>query len=352
MVIAEEGDSDDEYNRNVGRRPISSDPYPLGPIRTFAIEPDHPLVERWAPIHDAIKAALEQQSHLHHWCAIEVFHRRHTLKPSPEGTEDTTVMITMKEGTDANHQAVLMKSIKNICNAHNQPALQVEIVEGSITRLASTTHLHEREPMVGSSIGVAGLDWSSGTLGPYVAVQLSPTEEPFCCALTCHHVLRPTRHTKPVTTSTTEALPLPYDSELDVVGCYHLAIDRPNPSLRVQQPSAADHEAARRTLKDQLAETDVTIATHEKEIEMGMQSRLHLRGLETARRRHQTYQRLLAEIDAFECGLGHVWATSGYRVAAFGCAVDWGLVQMDEKRVGSNEVKPTPHIIPQKVQED
>lgn len=131
---ADEEDSEDEGRRNAWRTPISSDPFSLGPMRTFAIERDHPLMQCWAPLHDAIQAALEQQSPLHHWRAIEVFRRRRTIQPSPEGTDDTTVLVTISQGSDEGHRAALLASIKVICNEHGQSTLQVEVLEGSMTR--------------------------------------------------------------------------------------------------------------------------------------------------------------------------------------------------------------------------
>ncbi len=90
-------------------------------------------------------------------------------------------------------------------------------------------HPHESEAIMGSSIGDAGLDWSSGTLGGYLTVQSPTTKE---------------------------------------------------------------------------------------------SSLMRRRELEVTRKHRKTYQRVLAEIDAFDRRVGHVWATSGYRVAASGCALD------------------------------
>lgn len=287
---------------------------------------------------------LEQQSLSYPWRAIEVFHRRRTLQPSPEGIDDTTVLVTIEKGADDNHRAILARSIKAICKTHGQPTLQVEVLEGLVTRLASPMHPHMKSPTPGSSIGVAGLDWSSGTLGGYVTLRSSSTEERVLCALTCHHVLRPTRTIQAAASSPPPSPP--YDCKLDVVGRYHPAIENPDPSLKVQQPSTADHHTACKALTSQLAGTDARIARHEKNLEMGMESAAGRRGLEVARGRRETYQRLQAEIDSLDCNLGHVWATSGYRTAAAGCAIDWGLVRVDERREGYNEVKFTPHIVP------
>lgn len=67
----------------------------------------------------------------------------------------------------------------------------------------------------------------------------------------------------PASSAKTPPPPLPYDSKLDVVGYYHPPIDRPDPSLRIQQPSAADHQAARKTLLMQLAQVHVDIAQYD-----------------------------------------------------------------------------------------
>ena len=48
------------------------------------------------------------------------------------------------------------------------------------------------QPYVGSSIGVAGLRWSVGTLGGFFELK-KPGKTPIPCAITCHHVVRPTR---------------------------------------------------------------------------------------------------------------------------------------------------------------
>lgn len=48
-----------------------------------------------------------------------------------------------------------------------------------------------------------------------------------------------------------------------------------------------------------------------------------------------------AEVDRIRCfdlNFGRVFASSGFRVAKRGCAVDWALIEVDESRVARNIV--------------
>ncbi len=55
-----------------------------------------------------------------------------SVEPSPGGTNDTTVLVTIEDGADEGRRVALTEIIKAICNAHGQPMLQVEVLEGSI----------------------------------------------------------------------------------------------------------------------------------------------------------------------------------------------------------------------------
>lgn len=60
MVNMDQGEFDDEWYGNAWRTFISSHPDPWDPMRTFAIEPDHPQVQSWATLRDDIQAMLEK----------------------------------------------------------------------------------------------------------------------------------------------------------------------------------------------------------------------------------------------------------------------------------------------------
>lgn len=50
----------------------------------------------------------------------------------------------------------------------------------------------------------------------------------------------------------------------------------------------------------------------------------------------------VTELVELDRRLGCVLATSGFRVANSGCAVDWGLVEVDDERVAGNMVSLRP----------
>jgi len=52
---------------------------------------------------------------------------------SPEGTDDTTVLMMINQDSDEGHQAALLESIKAIGNEHGQSTLQIKVLEDFIT---------------------------------------------------------------------------------------------------------------------------------------------------------------------------------------------------------------------------
>lgn len=307
-------------------------------MRTFAIEPGHPLVPDWEPLREEIETALDQSPV--RWYALGVYRRRRTLEPDLT-QDDTTVLVTAQQDNEVAWQA-LKERICDICRAHNQLTLRVELVDGSVNRFGPVGDIecHVKPPM-GSSLALGGLCWSSGTLGGYV--RLSPTEGPsFVCAITCHHVLRPT---KPAGLKGPDTMaPCGYDPALDAEKTYHPAVTTPDTKLIVEQPSAARHQAAIKTLEDQVATYQKTVVEYEERSSMGVLSGSGELGLKKARDALISTKALLSTLRNFDRRFGHVWVTSGYDVAVRGCALDWGLVRIDEPRAGTNEVNPL-HIV-------
>ena len=299
----------------------ASTPLPPGPMRSFGIEVDHPLVPVWPPLRDEIRDALECSGL--RWYALEVYHRRRTIAPS--GTDDTTIVVVAryKEGAwDALRGRVL-----DICAAHNQHELAVELINGSVERFTSPAFVpYNTLVAMGSSIVPEGLDWTSGSAGGYVELR-GDNEAPVLCALSRHHVLRPTDTRF---------------SEGNGAAVSHQAITKPDPLLRVEQPSLADHHAEATRLVELLKDLDDEVVRVEGNIELGIDSERIRQRLQAARERRTTAERLLSEVRSFDRGFGHVWATSGYRIAGRGCALDWGLVRVDSRRAGLNEVGSVP----------
>lgn len=78
----------------------------------------------------------------------------------------------------------------------------------------------------------------------------------------------------------------------------------------------------------------------EKEKQNGSMSAARERGLNTLIERVRIATESVREFEDYEMDLGHVFASSGFRVAGSGCALDWGLIEVNEKRVGTNIVSP------------
>lgn len=76
----------------------------------------------------------------------------------------------------------------------------------------------------------------------------------------------------------------------------------------------------------------------EKEQENGCMSAARERGLNTLIERVRVAAERVHELKGYEMKLGHVFASSGFRVAGSGCALDWGLIEVEEERVGANVV--------------
>lgn len=78
----------------------------------------------------------------------------------------------------------------------------------------------------------------------------------------------------------------------------------------------------------------------EKEKENGCMSAARERGLNTLIERVRIAAERVHEPEGYQVEIGHVFASSGFRVAGSDCAIDWGLIEVNEKRVGTNIVSP------------
>lgn len=312
---------DPREHQDAWRYGISSLDPPLRPIRSYPIEPDHPLVRQWHPLRDDIEAALNR-SHVR-WCALEVYHRRGTREPDNE-QDDTTIVVTAR-GADERDWALLRRNILGLCAQHRQAQLQVELINGSVEYFRPDIHLaYNRISSMGSSLGLQGRNEESGTLGGYIRLQ-AHDKEPLYCALTCHHVVCPSERRKD-------------DGDKEEKIYLPPGITTPDETFRVEQPSQKDHEAAQKALVDQISEFDDRITKYESDRMIGIWSETRQRGWESAREDRATHERLQSEATNFDRAFGHIWATSGYRVADRGCILDWGLVRVKEERRGWNKV--------------
>lgn len=148
------------------------------------------------------------------------------------------------------------------------------------------------------------------------------------CAITCHHVLRPTRE-EDHTTAPSEPPPQ-YDPVLDKRGHFHRAV------LMDSQPSLKDHMRYLERSQKAVDSYHEQIKKAEKERDAGFDS-------SNLRRRLSRMQEFVASMittskipKQFDRVFGHTLATSGYIRACAGCLLDWGLVVVRPSRLGQN----------------
>lgn len=326
--------------------PDRTDPPPS--IKTFPIERDHPLLPFWPSLEKDLLGML-QASAPNAWSGLEVFRRRVELEPVP-GVEDTTVVVTASK-RDERSWSLLRAGIEDILRDHGQGHLQVELIDGVISRWRSNSDEdgqrgekggYAQRPSGGVGIGVSGLDGSGGTLGGYVLLSAGAGKNPVTCALTCHHVLRPTRQ---CARKADEAAPA-YDAELDRLGHHHAAVPfnglDGNSELSVDQPSVQDHLRTLETFTETLTFYQKLVADLQERMDNGMGSDKVERALQKTREKEGFLEKARDELSGFKRGFGHVLATSGYATAPEGCLLDWVLVAVSDRRVGKNVIPSPP----------
>lgn len=108
----------------------------------------------------------------------------------------------------------------------------------------------------------------------------------------------------------------------------------------VSSPSETDMEETKRSRLDFLDEQEKRLGQIEIEKENGCMSAARERGLKLQIQRVRVATERVSELEGYETELGYILASSGFRVAESGCTIDWGLIEVDEKRVGGNFVSP------------
>lgn len=248
--------------------------YPQPRILSFAIAPDHPVVAIWPALRDDILAVFEQFQV--HWSALNVFHRRREVTSQKD---DATILINALF-TEEEDWYETKAAIFALCQKHYQPGLQVELINGMISRLGGQAdEEYKTIPDTGSSTGPAGVDWASGTLGGFLQLR-RPTDSPMTCGITCHHVLRPSMPRTINVPSQDTARPTS-QKRLDST-CE--AIETPQPRLMVTQPSDKNFKEAFeylsthiRSLDEAIAKAKADISFKEQRLERIVEDRKELR---------------------------------------------------------------------------
>ena len=110
----------------------------------------------------------------------------------------------------------------------------------------------------------------------------------------------------------------------------------------VHQPSDDDHKDSETETQKYISEMEEWIAEDEAAVEAGLASSATLRALPIRKAKLAEQKAVADEVQAFSRQFGKVFATSGYRRASRGCCLDWGLIEVDMKRIGQNKVR-CPH---------
>ncbi|KAI9705544.1 MAG: hypothetical protein M1836_006299 [Candelina mexicana] len=315
---------------------------PLARVMTFPVERDNPFVKVWERIRLQIHATLEQ--HGLDWRSISVFHRRQSFDST--GNDLTLVITAPRASWGENYESALEKCRDMTIHGQSQTKLRVELrdervvffpnEEGSSSKEEASNaehHEHLRKPGLGLSIGVKHVYWSAGTIGGFVELESTSGESGrLVCALTNHHVARPTR------TALSEKRPGPtrYDPVLNQVDKAHEAVvPGTGQRLPMSQPALKDHERMLQWLTQQTQDAKRSVSGLEYRVSMG-DNRAKDRLLQ-ARRTLQDCEQKYQHVSDFDLEYGTVFASSGYiKSSRTGGCLDWALVQIRKDRLGQN----------------
>ena len=107
----------------------------------------------------------------------------------------------------------------------------------------------------------------------------------------------------------------------------------------VHQPSDVDHKDSETETQQYISELEEWIARAEAAAKAELASGTMLKALPIRKAWLAEQKAVVDEVQTFNRQFGKVFATSGYRRASRGCCLDWGLIEVDMKRIGQNKVR-------------
>jgi len=107
----------------------------------------------------------------------------------------------------------------------------------------------------------------------------------------------------------------------------------------VHQPSDVDHKYSETDTQEDMSEMEGWITSAEAAAEAGLASSTTLQALPIRKAILAEQKAVADEVRTFSRQFGKAFATSGYRRAPRGCCLDWGLIEIDMKRIGQNKVR-------------
>ncbi|KAI9716835.1 MAG: hypothetical protein M1812_005175 [Candelaria pacifica] len=319
---------------------------PIARVLTFPIEDGHPFIGVWETIRSDVHKVLEDAGL--EWNTISVLRRRQSTQ---QLWDDTTIVITaLRSAWGLAWEDAMRKVHDKTSHGTYGSKVWVELRAEGFSRFPndapaeteaplSEFHLHDKKPVLGQSIGVKNLAFSSGTMGGFVElVDETGKSGTIICIMSNHHVIRPTK-TK-IAEGQNSTLQYPYDSQLDIMDRFHPAVSPgSSPALPISQPSHTDHKRTLRLYAEQTGDAQKSVEQLRLKASMkDRRSELYLPQAETA---FKSLQSEYDRIQQFDIDFGTVWASSGYiKSPRTNGQLDWGLVQVRKDRIGNNSLVP------------
>ena len=331
-----EPDSDAIQETIFRSRPPSEHGWPPGPVISQVIEPESPLVALWPSISQTVIKYFARFKI--EWQYMSIHRRRRLEKDFRKHDETLVLQADFEDEGDVKPCSNRIHSL--LAEAHDLSWLDVEFLTSKLKLQG-----FEKIPKMGESLGVAGLRWSGGTLGGFVRLQKPGTDESIIAALTCHHVVRPTRQSasEPSKAGQSSATAQPkYDAVLDKVDVGHAAVAFTKTSeLHIHVPSDKDfHEQDEQETKA-LQQAEESVAKEKKDLEerkeYGSPTEVQERHVKTANDVLNATKGNISKRKALNREFGTVLASSGHgRLGRH--ALDWALVRVNNTRIGDNTV--------------
>jgi hypothetical protein len=305
----------------------------LQPTLSHPISAHEPFAVQWYQIRPRVIALLGRQT----WLSISLL-RRGTSEDDRECP--VTIVITIPEDSDSLWSGA-RDSIAAMLDSEGWYEVAVEIGRGSIWRgpqgTSAVRNRYLLEPerdwktaaQMGRSVGRRDTSKTSGTLGGFIEILSSDTDEWKRYGLTCFQCVLP---------PSGESIPHREDLEKHGIqdGAHGIEMDQPSSgdhqeTLRFHQEGIDDlraqiHKLTELTLKDP---DDSTTADRKRSIKKDQRT---IESIEEKMELGREYFRQNRQ------HLGTVFAGSSSRRGENGCTLDWALIEVKPERVSSNKV--------------
>ncbi|EPS45046.1 hypothetical protein H072_1039 [Dactylellina haptotyla CBS 200.50] len=220
----------------------------------------------------------------------------------------------------------------------------LELVEAKVSKgtivLASE---YEKTRCIGKSIGVAGVIWSAGTAGGFLASN-SNSDEVF--GLSCHHVLLPTKYIE-IAQKEKEEKKDPWEFSppefLEVTGIQHESYNNDHEDVVIMQPACGDHRDTLQEAQKEKTNGEGRLSDlFEKHKLLG--STPPKASIDRQRRQVEDMEECLDRYSKSKREFGKLAYTSGYRIdKATQHTLDWGLFRLTDGSLADNTMPRLPH---------